>query len=351
MHTALRRRIRRQGHCSQNRRPRPVVTVVFCIPLPIPLSWVMTAEYIKTAYLPARQESSPMHRTCRFGLAVLFLGTFAATASAQEPIKLARTPDISPDGKLVAFSYFGDIWVADGAGGVARQVPSHGAHEITPVFSPDGKWIAFSSHRHGSYNVFVIPVESGKPRRLTFDSSNEMVPGWSPDGKSVLFASMRTPSWPVGLDLYTVPIEGGRPQRITTTEGREGVFSPDGKHLAYVRGPGAWYRKGYRGSSNDDIWICDAGGSNNRQLTAFTGQDNSPMWSADGHWVYYVSELHVTPANIVRLPASAAMGAGAASRAAPSGPARPAGPTPQAVPQQITFHKDDGVRKARIGGN
>ncbi len=203
-----------------------------------------------------------------------------------------------------------------------------------------------TANRHGSYNVFIIPVESGKPRRLTFDSSNEMVPGWSPDGKSVLFASMRTPSWPVGLDLYTVPIEGGRPQRITTTEGREGVFSPDGKHLAYVRGPGAWYRKGYRGSSNDDIWICDADGSNNRQLTAFTGQDNSPMWSADGHWVYYVSEFHGTPANIVRLPASAAMGAGAASRAAPSGPARPAGPTPQAVPQQITFHKDDGVRKA-----
>jgi tricorn protease len=274
--------------------------------------------------------------TRRFCYSIFFLATFAATAGAQEPIKLARTPDISPDGKLVAFSYFGDIWVADTVGGVARPVTSHRAHEINPVFSPDGKWIAFSSNRHGSYNVFIIPVESGKPRRLTFDSSNEMVTGWSPDGKSVLFTSTRTPTWPVGLDLYTVPVEGGRPHRITTTEGREGVFSPDGKYLAYVRGPGAWYRKGYRGSSNDDIWICEANGTNNRQLTAFNGQDNSPMWSADGHWIYYVSEFHGTPANVVRLLASAALGP--VSERVP-------------VPQQITFHKHDGVRKARIASS
>lgn len=43
----------------------------------------------------------------------------AAQAQAQEPIRFARTPDISPDGKLVAFSYLGDIWVVEAIGGVA----------------------------------------------------------------------------------------------------------------------------------------------------------------------------------------------------------------------------------------
>src|SRR5258708_20366625 len=33
-----------------------------------------------------------------------------SVASGQEPIRFARTPDISPDGKTVAFSYLGDIW-------------------------------------------------------------------------------------------------------------------------------------------------------------------------------------------------------------------------------------------------
>ena len=34
----------------------------------------------------------------------------------------------------------------------------HEAHDIAPVFSPDGRMIAFSSNRHGSYDVFVVPV-------------------------------------------------------------------------------------------------------------------------------------------------------------------------------------------------
>ena len=261
----------------------------------------------------------------------VFVFAFMACATRrQEPIQLARMPDISADGKLVAFSYLGDIWVVESIGGSARQITAHRAHEFAPVFSPDGQSIAFSSNRHGSYNVFVTSIHSGKPTRLTFDSANDVVAGWTPDGKNVLFASTRSPAFPPRYELFTVPAEGGRVRQITTTEGRDGVFSPDGKRLAYVRGPGDWYRKGYRGSSNDDVWISDADGSSPHQLTSFNGQDNSPMWSADGKWVYYVSEFHGTPANIVRLPSH---------------------PSKDAKPEQLTFHKSDGVRRARISGN
>src|SRR5438552_15652040 len=117
-------------------------------------------------------------------------------APAQEPIRFGRTPDISPDGKLVAFSYLGDIWVVETIGGVARPVTMHEAHDILPAFSPDGRSIAFSSNRHGNYDVFVVPVEGGKPRRLTFDSANDQVCGWSSDGKRILFPSPGVTAFP-----------------------------------------------------------------------------------------------------------------------------------------------------------
>jgi tricorn protease len=275
-----------------------------------------------------------MTRILHLLAAIGLLACLAGASPAQEPIRMARTPDISPDGKLVAFSYLGDIWVVETIGGIARPITVHKAHEISPVFSPDGRNIAFSSNRHGNYNVYVIPVQSGKPRRLTFDSATDMVTGWSPDGKRILFASTRQTAFPGGAELYTVPVEGGQVHRVTVAEGRDGVFSPGGDKIAYVRGPGSWYRKGYRGSSNDDIWVSNADGSNNRQLTNFSGQDTSPMWSPDGQWIYYVTEFHGTPANIVRMPAN---------------PASPS-PTP-AQPKQLTFHKDEGVRKARISAN
>jgi tricorn protease len=258
-------------------------------------------------------------------------------AAAQEPIRLARTPDISPDGKLVAFSYLGDIWVVEAIGGVARPVTSHPAHDLGPVFSPDGRLLAFSSNRHGSYDVYVVPVEGGRPRRLTFDSATDMVCGWTPDGKNVLFASTRDTAFPQASQLYLVPAEGGRTRRVTAAEGKEGVFSPAGDRLAYVRGPGLWYRKGYRGSSNDDIWLCNPDGTNNRRLTNFNGQDTSPMWSPDGQTLYYVSELYSTPANIVRLPVPPA--------------ASPGKPADEPKPQQLTFHKDESIRRARISAN
>src|SRR5260370_27437457 len=138
---------------------------------------------------PLLRKRPTMRRSIDAFLAVLALGLLSNSLLAQEPIQMARTPDISPDGKLVAFSYLGDIWVVETIGGKARQVTMHKAHEINPVFSPDGHSIAFSSNRHGSYNVFVIPVDSGKPQRLTFDSANDLVTGWSPDGKAVPFPS------------------------------------------------------------------------------------------------------------------------------------------------------------------
>src|SRR5262249_1276475 len=165
----------------------------------------------------------------------------------------------------------------------------------------------------------------------------ERAGGWPPDGKPVLFAAAGSAASPQGGELYTVPSEGGRARRVTKAEAKEGVFSPKGDLLAYVRGPGTWYRKGYRGSANDDIWICNADGTHNRRLTAFEGQDTSPMWSPDGRTLYYVSEFFGTPANIVRIPVNA--------------PASPGVPPPGLKPEQLTHPTEDGVRRARISGN
>src|SRR5262245_2212486 len=194
-------------------------------------------------------------------VAILF-GFALASAAHADPVRFARTPDISPDGKTVAFSYLGDIWLVDAAGGQARHLTMHEKHDFNPIFSPDGKHIAFSSNRHGSYDVFVMPVQGGRPTRLTFDSADDHPSGWSPDGQQILFASSRSTEYPLRVDMYTVPATGGLARRISAFERRDGSYSPRGDLIVYVRGPGSWYRKGYRGSSNDDIWICDADGSN-----------------------------------------------------------------------------------------
>ncbi len=263
--------------------------------------------------------------TARSLLALFVCLSLSSLVTAQEPISFARSPDISPDGRQVVFSYKGDIWIVDAIGGVARPVTLHEAHEFMPCFSPDGRSLAFSSNRHGSYDVFVVSVLGGRPRRLTFDSGNEIVTGWTPDGKSILYSCSRGDEFPVRPDLYKVDVEGGREQRITTTEARQGALSNDGTKLAYVRGPGFSYRQGYRGSANDDIWIANADGSSPARFTDFMGEDTSPMWAPDGRTLYYVSECLGAPANIIRK------GLDTGSKA-----------------ERVTDHKTEGVRLARM---
>src|SRR5262249_39978662 len=150
----------------------------------------------------------------------------------------------------------------------------------------------------------------------------------------ILFVSNRNNEYPSHAEVFSVPASGGMARKLGFHEGREAAWSPGGEAIAYVRGPGHWYRKGYRGSANDDIWICDPDGTRSRRVTTFEGQDTSPMWAADGKSLYFVSECCGNPANIVRQELAADL----------SGPGSSAA-------KMITKHKDDSVRRARISAD
>ena len=94
---------------------------------------------------------------------VLLVGVAAAAAG---PIKLARHPTYHAG--RIAFSYLGDIWTANEDGTALQRITDNGAREVYPRFSPDGRWIAFSSNRYGNYDVFVVPVSGGTPKRSRF---------------------------------------------------------------------------------------------------------------------------------------------------------------------------------------
>ena len=105
-----------------------------------------------------------MIRRTSFGavFASLLLLVFAATVPTAAPVKLARHPDYHA-GKI-AFSYLGDIWIANEDGTNVQRLTDNPAREVYPRFSPDGRWIAFSSNRYGNNDVFVVPATGGTPR-------------------------------------------------------------------------------------------------------------------------------------------------------------------------------------------
>ncbi len=233
--------------------------------------------------------------------------------AAPSAVKRARYPAPSPDGKTLVFSYMGDLWIADAAGGAARRLTIHPSTDTTPLFSPDGKTIAFASNRNGSYNVYLMPVEGGAPQRLTFGSSAEYPDSFSPDGKWLL---IRTGGYGAQQDIWKVPLAGGTPIRLTWDNLESKYFaalSPDGKRMAFCLNgsTGGWRRRGFLSSYNADIWVSDFTMplGDPKRLTSFDGEDYWPMWSTDGRSLYFVSDRTDTP-NIWKMGAD---GSGAAA--------------------------------------
>ena len=123
-------------------------------------------------------------------------------------------PQVSPDGRTIAFGRNGAIATVNFAGGNLRQLtdPSLGAGY--PNWSPDGKRIVFQAQN----NVWVMNPDGSGLKQLTFDSgeggSRSVFPSYSPDGTKIIFS--HTP--PGGhRDLYTMNPDGSGVTQGTNT--------------------------------------------------------------------------------------------------------------------------------------
>src|SRR6476661_6837727 len=57
----------------------------------------------------------------------------------------------------------------------------------SPDISPDGKWLAFAGLRNAVADIFTIDLESGEIKDITNDAFGDYGPTWSPDGKSIIY--------------------------------------------------------------------------------------------------------------------------------------------------------------------
>jgi tricorn protease len=223
-------------------------------------------------------------------LSVLLVAlTLTASAVAGEPIRLASNPALSPDGKLLAFDYLGDIWIVPTTGGVARPLTRHPAKDTQPKFSPDGREIAFVSDRDGTPQVYTMPVTGGTPRQITFHTAGFTLHEWAPDGDHVLVSSQRDHAWsrrqPERFFLVNVRERKGE-QLLFDDYGTSGTLSPDGKKLLFTREGPEWWRKGYTGAQASQIWLYDL---DRKEFTCIL-RDNTdhrwPLWKPDGKGLY-----------------------------------------------------------------
>ena len=252
-------------------------------------------------------------------------------------------PEISPDGKLLAFASSRhnptfDIYIKSVEGTTITQVTTDAAHDMQPAFSPDARTLTYASNRNGNWDIFAVDLTTRKSLQLTNSKQHDVHPSWSPDGRYIVYSSQsgRTGEWElwivsvdnpgqrklIGPGLFPcwhpqrerivfqrasrrsrrwysiwtlewVDEEAKYPTEIVADRQWAAVgpaWSPDGRRLAF-----ATVSKGQAGPDHpdryhgDQICIIDGDGSGLIQLTSGRGNHWSPCWGKDGR-IYFVSD-------------------------------------------------------------
>lgn len=221
----------------------------------------------------------------------------AVTAPLSAQTKLLRFPDIH-DNRIV-FTYGGDLWLVNAAGGTATRLTAHPGVELFAKFSPDGKWIAFTGQYDGDEQVYVMPADGGEPKQLTFYPAQGPLPprwgydnqvyGWSNDGHYVIYRSMRDSRAHPLTRLYRVPLDGGPSEPLPMPVSGAGSFSPGGNQIAYSpQARDFRTEKRYSGGEANKLYIFDTETHAAKLISEGPRASRDPMWI--GQEIYYDSD-------------------------------------------------------------
>jgi serine/threonine protein kinase len=157
--------------------------------------------------------------------------------------------------------------------------------------SHDGSWIAFpAADEHVKFDVYMMNVSQGQPRRITHDSCNHIYSvSLSPDAGTILYSRRRSsPMDP--YEIVSVSSLGGA-GRVVVENGYSQVWMPDGKRFGYLRqeSPGA-------GRLIVQWWNCKGDGSDRRieiadTITARAGTRVAYHYSPDGRSIVWTKNF------------------------------------------------------------
>ena len=132
-------------------------------------------------------------------------------AGQRLPVHGICSPVPSPDGRLIAFSALGDLWLRH-ADGTAEQLTSGPEDDADPAWSPDGSQLAYVSNRGGDYQVWALDLAGRARRQVTTTAGHATTPIWQPSGENIVFVQSSRP-W-AQPTLCVVPASGGDPRTI-----------------------------------------------------------------------------------------------------------------------------------------
>ena len=213
-------------------------------------------------------------------------------------------PDYSRGYVWALYDY--DIYTANADGSGARRLTTNPAYDAEGTLSPDGQTIVFTSLRHGDLDIYTMRVDGTGVKRLTTKLGYDGGPFFSPDGKLIVYRAYHPASRadsaeyrsllakhlvrPTRMNIWVMNADGTGQRQVTHLPGASFApyFLPDGRRIIFA--------SNYRDpeSRNFDLYIVGVDGAGLEQITTSPEFDAFPMFSPDGKQLVWASNRHGT---------------------------------------------------------
>lgn len=206
-----------------------------------------------------------------------------------------------------------DIYTVNTDGSDLRRLTNFGVYTAEGVLSPDGRRIVFTSLKDGDLDIYTMNVDGTDLRRLTNTPGYDGGPWWSPDGTQIVYRAHHPTDAadlkeyrdllaahvvrPTRVELWVMNADGSNQRQITQLGGANfgPSWTPDGRHIIFSSN-----YKNPRGG-NFDLFIVGLDGSGLTQVTNDEGFDGFPMFSPDGKQIIWGSSRHAKGERDVNL--------------------------------------------------
>ncbi|MBV8632113.1 MAG: PD40 domain-containing protein [Silvibacterium sp.] len=236
----------------------------------------------------------------RFGVVDFSLATGAkrclTDSAAKKGLDSGRGFAVSPNGKTLAFGQINgtlccDLYAVPLAGGTPKRLAYAGLWGCIAsgedacnriMWTPDGGSVVFTSSHAALFSLWRVSVDGGEPQHeMTYPAPGSL----SKDGSRFVFSqrtSFDPPSiWQVHLANAGGPVTETKKVIHTQFPELDAQPSPDSARLVWMS-----IRTG-----NEEIWMSDADGRNQTQLTHLERYSGTPRWSPDARWIAFDSYM------------------------------------------------------------
>lgn len=195
-----------------------------------------------------------------------------------------------------------DIWTCRPDGSDLKPFLVHPGYDAEGTLSVDGKWLVFTSKRDGDVDLYKIHMDGTGLTRLTNSVGYDGGAFFSHDGRRIVWRTHRSDDTayvnqfrrlldqdlvrPTQMDIWVMNADGSGQKQLTNKPGASFApyFTPDDRQILYASN---WENPRSR---NFDLYLIDSNtGGEPVPVTRDPDFDGFPMFSPDGKWLVFCS--------------------------------------------------------------